>query len=338
MDAVIENQLGTVQQISGSLKVIRTDGSEQTLLPGDSVFQGDVVIAEGGPALLSLGNGRTTEVSEGSPLDLGSLLTLSALGFEINDSALAQTDLFDEINNLPSPTAGEELPDEPTGAGEPTIPSEPPAAGTPQNGRFSPGVDLGLNSDEVEVQFGFDTTAPAQQAFFRISNQADAAPRDTSVTLTGTPLTLTEAGGIVTFTATLANASQGNTIINTTLGTIIIGDGLTSGSFDYTITDGEDVFLDPDSINNQIESASGGGFNEIVIDEDIITVSIDDTIDETTLTLTATPTTSEDGGSITYTATLSNVDGLPVANHNGLTVTLANQQQITIQAGATSGT
>ncbi|WP_165767399.1 immunoglobulin-like domain-containing protein, partial [Parendozoicomonas haliclonae] len=69
-----------------------------------------------------------------------------------------------------------------------------------------------------------------------------------------------------------------------------------------------------------------------------VVTAITDDQDEVTITLTATPTTSEDGGSITYTATLSNVDGLPVANHNGLTVTLANQQQITIQAGATSGT
>ncbi|MFP3520642.1 immunoglobulin-like domain-containing protein, partial [Pseudomonas sp. SIMBA_077] len=56
-----------------------------------------------------------------------------------------------------------------------------------------------------------------------------------------------------------------------------------------------------------------------------------DSIDDTGLSLSATDTVAE-GGSIVYTATLTNPAGTPV------TVTLSNGAVITIAAGATTGT
>ncbi|MDP9519458.1 immunoglobulin-like domain-containing protein, partial [Pseudomonas protegens] len=55
------------------------------------------------------------------------------------------------------------------------------------------------------------------------------------------------------------------------------------------------------------------------------------TVDTTSVSLSATGTVAE-GGSIVYTATLSNAAGTPV------TVTLSNGAVITIAAGATTGT
>src|SRR3546814_15260201 len=56
-----------------------------------------------------------------------------------------------------------------------------------------------------------------------------------------------------------------------------------------------------------------------------------DTVDDTTLPLSATPTVAE-GGSITYTASLTN------AADTAMTVTLSNGAVINIAAGASSGT
>ncbi|WP_207255389.1 immunoglobulin-like domain-containing protein, partial [Pseudomonas sp. GW460-E12] len=58
--------------------------------------------------------------------------------------------------------------------------------------------------------------------------------------------------------------------------------------------------------------------------------SVTDSADTTTLSLTATDSVAE-GGSIVYTANLTNAAGTPV------TVTLSNGAVITIAAGATSG-
>ncbi|KPW94432.1 immunoglobulin-like domain-containing protein, partial [Pseudomonas syringae] len=59
--------------------------------------------------------------------------------------------------------------------------------------------------------------------------------------------------------------------------------------------------------------------------------TITDSVDDTGLTLSASETITE-GGSIVYTATLSNPAQTPV------TVTLSNGSVITIAAGETTGT
>jgi surface adhesion protein len=62
-----------------------------------------------------------------------------------------------------------------------------------------------------------------------------------------------------------------------------------------------------------------------------VSTTVTDTVDTTNLSLSATGTVAE-GGSITYTATLTNAAGSPV------TVTLSNGSVITIEAGKTTGT
>ena len=166
MDAVLEKQLGTVQQVSGLLKVKRPDGSEQVLLAGDAVNFGDVLSAEGGSVLFNLSNGRLAEITAGQTIDLGNEPTLEGLGFNFNP--------LDKIDELQTPAAGEPLteefaeissvtteepplPEEPTGAGQPPLPAEPPGAGVPQNSGLGSGESTPFGSDEVVVQYGFDT-------------------------------------------------------------------------------------------------------------------------------------------------------------------------------------
>ncbi len=67
-----------------------------------------------------------------------------------------------------------------------------------------------------------------------------------------------------------------------------------------------------------------------------MTTTITDDSDPVTATLTATPSTSEQGGSITYTVTLTS--GLsPFTPTGNLDFTLANGEHVIVQAGQASG-
>ena len=83
-------------------------------------------------------------------------------------------------------------------------------------------------------------------------------------------------------------------------------------------------------VSVNIDSASGGNFENLVVDGSSVTTTIADDADATNLTLSATGSVVE-GGTITYTATLDNPADTAV------TVNLSNGQSITIAAGATSG-
>lgn len=67
------------------------------------------------------------------------------------------------------------------------------------------------------------------------------------------------------------------------------------------------------------------------------TVTISDTVSEVVATLTADKSSVAEGGSVTYTVTLSNAANLPLTPHGELTFTLDNGKTITIAAGQTSG-
>jgi hypothetical protein len=67
-----------------------------------------------------------------------------------------------------------------------------------------------------------------------------------------------------------------------------------------------------------------------------VQTTITDDADTVTVKLEATQSTGEDGGSITYTASLVDAAGKPVTTNNAITVTLANGEVITIAAGSAS--
>ena len=104
----------------------------------------------------------------------------------------------------------------------------------------------------------------------------------------------------------------------------------------------DDVFLEADSISNHIESISEanagttGALEHLEFDATPVQTTITDDVDTVTVKLEATTSTSEDGGSITYTASLVDAAGKPVTAHNDITVTLANGEVITIAAGSAS--
>ena len=151
----------------------------------------------------------------------------------------------------------------------------------------------------------------------------------TTVTLTAGS-TVTE-GGQITYTATLTNPAQ--TPVNVTLsnGSVItIKAGESAGSV-VVDTPANDVYVNGSTVSTTITSATGGNFESLVPSTTPAITTITDSIDTTTVTLTA-PTEANEGGQVTYTATLSNKAGTDV------TLKLDNGSSITIKAGETVGT
>jgi len=120
--------------------------------------------------------------------------------------------------------------------------------------------------------------------------------------------------------------------------TVIIPAG--ESSTQYTNgTQGDDVYIDPGTISVFITSAVPATpiLATVIVDTDPASVDVTDTIDPVIVRLSATPSTSEDGGSITYTARIEKVSDNSLVNAgNAVTVTLTNGEVIVIPAGSSS--
>nr|WP_304623208.1 immunoglobulin-like domain-containing protein [Pantoea sp. Ap-967] len=153
---------------------------------------------------------------------------------------------------------------------------------------------------------------------------------DTStVTLSATP-SVAE-GGTIIYTATVsAPVTVTPVVVTLTNGqTITIPVGQSSGTATGTVTN--DVYQGHVAVTNSISSVSGGSYENLVANKTVLSTSVTDVQDTTTVTLTATPTVAE-GGQIVYTATLTN------PAQTAVTVALSNGQSITIGANQSSGT
>ena len=147
-------------------------------------------------------------------------------------------------------------------------------------------------------------------------------------------LAVDEGSGTASVTATIANApTDGPVVVTLDNGaTITFAVGATSATSTAFAIQGDDVYLDGETLTLNASVTSGGSEFENLTLDPTVEVVVSDTIDTVTVDLSATETVAEDG-TITYTATLTG----GVAN-NDITVTLANGEVITIAAGDASGT
>ncbi|WP_371261255.1 immunoglobulin-like domain-containing protein, partial [Pseudomonas sp. Q12-87] len=153
---------------------------------------------------------------------------------------------------------------------------------------------------------------------------------DTSTVSLSATSTVAE-GGTVVYTASVNAPVTGAPLVVTLSNgqTITIPVGESSGSVNFVTQD--NALAGGDNLSVKIDDAKGGNYEKLAIDGKPADTSVTDTQDTTGLTLSATDTVAE-GGSIVYTATLTNAAGSPV------TVTLSNGAVINIAAGATTGT
>ncbi|MBC2693675.1 immunoglobulin-like domain-containing protein, partial [Pseudomonas kielensis] len=101
--------------------------------------------------------------------------------------------------------------------------------------------------------------------------------------------------------------------------TVVIKAGTTSTPYELK-AQGDDVYKDGQIIEVGIDKAAvdGKSFENLVLG-DKAQVTIGDTLTEVIATLTVDKTTVTEGGTVTYTVTLTNAAGMPMANHGELT-------------------
>ncbi|WP_236191950.1 LapA family giant adhesin [Pseudomonas paraglycinae] len=318
-----------VKSIVGQVFVVSPEGVRRVLVEGDRLFAGDQVdTGVSGAVSLELADGRT--------IDLGRDTQWSA------DAPDSSTDLA-EATAEAAPSV-EELQQAIAAGVDPTTALESTAAGPSAAGTGGAAggghsfVMLDATAGRVDPTIGFPTAGinAAGQAAQNITGGQTTdtnanALRESTLSLSATP-SITEAGGVLVYTATLTQAPLTDLTITLSNGAVIvIPAGSTTGTVNVPLAPNDTVYNDPTQIDVTVTGTTGGNGITVTPPTTPATTQVTDTIDTTTVTLTAGPSVTE-GGQITYTATLTNPAQTPV------TVTLSNGSTITIGAGQTTGT
>ncbi|QTD33591.1 LapA family giant adhesin [Pseudomonas fluorescens] len=318
-----------VKSIVGQVFVVSPEGVRRVLVEGDRLFAGDQVdTGVSGAVSLELADGRT--------IDLGRDTQWSA------DTPDSSTDLA-EATAQAAPSV-EELQQAIAAGVDPTTALESTAAGPTAAGTGGAAggghsfVMLDATAGRVDPTIGFPTAGinsagqVAQDTTGGQTTDTTAnALRESTLSLSATP-SITEAGGVLVYTATLTQAPLTDLTITLSNGAVIvIPAGSTTGTVNVPLAPNDTVYNDPTQIDVTVTGTTGGSGITVTPPTIPATTQVTDTIDTTTVTLTAGPSVTE-GGQITYTATLTNPAQTPV------TVTLSNGSTITIGAGQTTGT
>ncbi|MCO7522590.1 retention module-containing protein, partial [Pseudomonas sp. 1] len=319
-----------VKSIVGQVIAVSPEGIRRVLIEGDRLFAGEQVDTGAGGAV-------SLELADGRVLDLGRDTQWSA------DSPDSSTDLS-QASAQAAPSV-EELQQAIAAGVDPTTELEATAAGPSAAGGGAAGgghsfVMLQETAGAVDPSIGFPTgpigfgNGQGSEEVGALdangANTTSNAPSVTSLTLNATP-TITEAGGVIVYTATVGQPPLSNLTVTLSNGAVIvIPAGQTTGSVNVTIAPNDTPYIDGGQISASITGTTGGNGLVITPNTTPAVTQVTDTIDTTTATLTATPSVTE-GGVITYTVTLTNPAQTPV------TVTLSNGQTVTIEAGKSSG-
>ncbi len=195
----------------------------------------------------------------------------------------------------------------------------------------APGDDVLVDANSVSATI----TAASGGNFESLAVNPAAATTSVTDTIDTTTVSLTASpavaeGGNIVYTASLgAPAGTAVTVTLSNGAQITIAAGTSTGSA-LVAAPADDVLIDAGTVSASIVSANGGNFENLAVNPSAATTSVTDTIDTTTLSLTASPAVAE-GGSITYTASLTAPAGTDVS------VTLSNGATLTILAGDSTG-
>ncbi|WEK30892.1 MAG: type I secretion C-terminal target domain-containing protein [Candidatus Pseudomonas phytovorans] len=324
-----------VKSIVGQVIAVSPEGIRRVLIEGDRLLAGEEVLTGPGGAV-------TLELADGRLLDLGRDSQWSA------DAPESSTDLS-QATAQAAPSV-EELQQAIAAGVDPTTELEATAAGPSAaggGGALGGGhsfVMLEETAGRVDATVGFPTEGLGFAAVLdseevglldtTSNNQVTTPTTDTNVAtdlILGATPSISEAGGVIVYTATVGQAPTTNLIVTLSNGAVIvIPAGQTSGSVNVVVPANDTPYIDGGQISATVTGTTGGNGLTVTVPQTPAVTQVTDTIDTTTATLTANPSVTE-GGVITYTVTLSNPAQTPV------TVTLSNGQVITIEAGKTQG-
>ncbi|MHC8408905.1 LapA family giant adhesin [Pseudomonas sp. Hz4] len=317
-----------VKSIVGQVFAVSPEGVRRVLVEGDRLFVGDQVdTGAAGAVTLELADGRTLDLGRDTQWSGGDPDSSTDLAQATAQAAPSVEELQQAIVAGADPTTDLEA----TAAG-------PTAAGT--GGAAGSGhsfVMLDATAGRVDPTIGFPTAGigtAALAAQNTIGGQtADTSAnvqRESTLTLSATP-TITEAGGVLVYTATLSQAPLTDLTITLSNGSVIvIQAGQLTGTVNVPLAPNDTAYNDPTQINVTVTGTAGGSGIIVTAPTTPAVTQVTDTVDTTTVTLTAGANVTE-GGPITYTATLTNPAQTPV------TITLSNGSIITIDAGNTTG-
>ncbi|QEQ85969.1 retention module-containing protein [Pseudomonas putida] len=323
-----------VKSIVGQVIAVSPEGIRRVLIEGDRLLAGEEVLTGPGGAV-------TLELADGRLLDLGRDSQWSA------DTPDSSTDLA-QATAQAAPSV-EELQQAIAAGVDPTTELEATAAGpSAAGGGGAAGgghsfVMLEETAGRVDPTVGFPTEGLSAAAALNsvqvgqlgTNNNLVTPPTTdanvaTDLVLGATP-SISEAGGVIVYTATVGQAPTTNLVITLSNGAVItIPAGQTSGSVNVQVPANDTPYIDGGQISTTVTGSTGGGGLTVTLPQTPAVTQVTDTIDTTTATLTASPSVTE-GGVITYTVTLSNPAQTPV------TVTLSNGQTVTVEAGKTQG-
>ncbi|MGB5829891.1 MAG: retention module-containing protein, partial [Pseudomonas mandelii] len=318
-----------VKSIVGQVFAVSPEGIRRVLVEGDRLFVGDQVDTGAAGAV-------TLELADGRTLDLGRDTQWSASDPD------SSTDLS-EATAQAAPSV-EELQQAIVAGADPTTELEATAAGPTAAGTGGAAggghsfVMLDATAGRVDPTIGFPTaglSTATQAAQLTTGGQtADTSAnvqRESTLSLSATP-SITEAGGVLVYTATLTQAPLTDLTITLSNGSVIvIQAGQLTGTVNVPLAPNDTVYNDSTQINVTVTGTTGGNGITVTPPTTPAVTQVTDTVDTTTVTLTAGASVTE-GGQITYTATLTNPAQTPV------TITLSNGSTITIDAGKTTGT
>ncbi|MGX0893488.1 surface adhesion protein [Pseudomonas sp. ADAK2 TE3594] len=317
-----------VKSIVGQVFAVSPEGIRRVLVEGDRLLVGDQVDTGAAGAI-------TLELADGPTLDLGRDTQWS--GSEPDSStnlAQATAQAAPSVDELQQAIAAGV---DPTTALEATAAGPTAASGGGSAGGGHSFVALEATAARVDPTIGFPTEGLATAALAtqdttggQTADTSTNALRQSTLSLSATP-TITEAGGVLVYTATLTQAPLTDLTITLSNGSVIvIAAGQTTGTVNVPLAPNDTVYNDPTQINVTVTGTTGGSGIVVTPPTTPAVTQVTDTVDTTTVTLSAGSTVTE-GGQITYTATLTNPAQTPV------TVTLSNGSTITIAAGNTTG-
>ncbi|MFS2201436.1 retention module-containing protein, partial [Pseudomonas sp. Pseusp3] len=323
-----------VKSIVGQVFVVSPEGIRRVLVEGDKLFAGDQIDT-------GLSGAVSLELADGRTLDLGRDTQWSAHAPDSgSDLAAATAQAAPSVEELQQAIAAGADPTkdlEATAAG-PTAAGSGGAAGGSHSfvvldataGRVDPTIGFPTAGINSAAQIAQDTTGGQTAAANANTNTNTNTPSESTLSLSATP-TITEAGGVLVYTATLTQAPLTDLTVTLSNGAVIvIPAGSTTGTVNVPLVPNDTVYNDATQIEMTVTGTSGGSGITVTPPTTPAVTQVTDTVDTTTVTLTAGNTVTE-GGQITYTATLNNPAQTPV------TVTLSNGSVITIEAGKTSG-
>ena len=344
------NTFATVTQLEGKAWLVRADGSTQALVVGMRIPADAEVLTESGSQLTLQGQDAailTVEASQSLKLNPELFKTAEAADASIQSPAQADANaLIAALNAGQDPL--EEL--DPTaavnaGGGEGEGSSFVRLSSIIEStrplglayGRSAPAQDFDRLTGSMIVEEAVEPPAPVEPPV-PVEPPAPIEPpvvtkSPAKVLLEVTPTT-SEQDGLITYTVKLVNASGAEVTSKNSIEvvlsnglTIVIPAGSSSASFDQEI-DADDVYIENDErlVNIQsaqeVASSDARDFSEIQVDPSVLSTQVLDDEDVVTVVLTATASTSEDKGSITYTASLVDGDGQPVLARKAVTVTV----------------